>query len=207
MYCWLTLVSSFLCDVTLILKVMLCPCISNTSSLKLKIPHSLCWALLVQFMSFWNVQTLVAADFMVTRVVWRVLTNSYPVRCSDQDYQQTICEQIIPSICLQKNHIQLTRCDENLNTPQWHQSRTCTAVRQLNVNTDESPRHHRTPAPRPETPTPLPGAVERARRNPCQSRHETLRYFNSQDLIFNNFDAYFITANVSFTFPYSYSPA
>jgi hypothetical protein len=28
----------------------------------------------------------------------------------------------------------------------------------------------------------------------------SLRYFNSQDLIFNDVDAYFITANVSFTF-------
>ena len=30
-----------------------------------------------------------------------------------------------------------------------------------------------------------------------------LHNFNSQDLIFNNVDVYFITANVSFTFPYS----
>ena len=70
---------SSLCDVTSILKVMFFPCISNTSSLRLKIPHSLCWVLLVQFTSFWNVRTLVAPDFMVTRVAWHVLTNSYPV--------------------------------------------------------------------------------------------------------------------------------
>ena len=31
----------------------------------------------------------------------------------------------------------------------------------------------------------------------------SLRYFNSRDLIFDNVGAYFITANVSFTFPYS----
>ena len=33
--------SSFLCDVTSILKVMFFPCILNTSSLRLKIPHSM----------------------------------------------------------------------------------------------------------------------------------------------------------------------
>ena len=44
---------------------------------------------------------------------------------------------------------------------------------------DESPRRCRTPAPRPETPTPQPGAVERARMNFRQSRHETLN--NLQD--------------------------
>jgi hypothetical protein len=66
----------------------------------------------------------------------------------------------------------LTRPDENLNTPQQHQSRTRAAFRQLNVN-DESPRRRRTPAPRPETPTPQPGAVERARMNSRQLRRET----------------------------------
>ena len=113
---------------------------------------------------------------------------------------------IVPSIRLQKiifNSLGVMKTSTLLR----HQSQTHAAVHQLNVNTDESPRCHRTPAPRPETPTPLPGAVERARLNSCQSRCETLRYFNSQDLIFNNVDAYFITENVSFTFPYSYSPA
>ena len=93
---------SFLCDVASILnlKVMFFPCISNTSSPRLKIPHSLCCVPLVQLTPFWNVRTLAAADFTITRVVSRVLANSYPVPCSDQDYQRTICEQFsLPSAC------------------------------------------------------------------------------------------------------------
>ena len=85
--------SSFLCDVASILKVKCFPCLSNTSSLRLKIPHSLCCVPLVQLIPVWNVQTLAAVDFTIMRVASHVLANSYLVPCSDQDYQWTICEQ------------------------------------------------------------------------------------------------------------------
>ncbi|KAF8970891.1 hypothetical protein BDZ97DRAFT_1751453 [Flammula alnicola] len=48
-----------------------------------------------------------------------------------------------------------------LNTPQRHQQQTRQAFRELVQNVEESPR--RRSAARPETPTPLPGYVERTR--------------------------------------------
>ena len=78
-----------------------------------------------------------------------------------------------PFYSLSENHMSLTRPEENLNTPQWHQSWTHKVLCQLNANTDESPLHCQTPATWPETPTPQPGAAERARMNTCQSNRET----------------------------------
>ena len=61
---------------------------------------------------------------------------------------------------------------EKLNTPQQQQSRTREALRQCNINVDESPHRRRTPAARPETPTPLPGAAESARMQARQSARD-----------------------------------
>ena len=69
-------------------------------------------------------------------------------------------------------HMPFNRPYETLNTPQRHQSRTREAFRQRNINVDESPRRCRTPATRPETPTPPPGAAESARMQARQSARD-----------------------------------
>ena len=96
----------------------------------------------------------------------------HTVIMSHHNYPLIICESFFPSIHFQKI-MSLTRPDENLNTPQQHQSWTHEVLCQLNANMDESPLHHQTPATWLETPTPQPGAVEKARMNTCQSNCET----------------------------------
>lgn len=54
---------------------------------------------------------------------------------------------------------------EELNTPQQYQSQTHEALCQLDTDMDKSPHCRQVPATRPETPTPQPGAAERARMN------------------------------------------
>ncbi|KAF8954415.1 hypothetical protein BDZ97DRAFT_1766213 [Flammula alnicola] len=54
------------------------------------------------------------------------------------------------------------RSRDILTTPQRHQQQARQAFRELALNVEESPRR-RPPAPRPETPTPQPRYIERAR--------------------------------------------
>lgn len=56
----------------------------------------------------------------------------------------------------------MDRLQDILTTPQRQQQRARHALRELAQNVEESPRR-RSVAPRPETPTPLPGYVERTR--------------------------------------------
>ena len=52
----------------------------------------------------------------------------------------------------------------NVHTPHyWQQQETRAALRELNIAEDRSPWHHWIPNPRPESPTPITGLVERAR--------------------------------------------
>ena len=80
--------------------------------------------------------------------------------------------------CAVEIHMLFNRPYEELSTPQQYQSQTREALRRLNTDVDESPRCCRVPATRPETPTPQPGAAERARMN---SRH-TAREIRNNDL-------------------------
>jgi hypothetical protein len=116
---------------------------------------------------FWKV-----GNFTITRLARPRELIQYHYPYSDHNYPLSICESF-SFYPLSENHTSRTRHDENLNTAQRHQSWTREVFRQLNANTYESPLRRRTPVTRPETPTPQPGAVERARMNTRQSNRET----------------------------------
>ena len=74
---------------------------------------------------------------------------------------------IVSSLLFSVDRLSLAIMDGSqglLNTPQRYQQVSRQALREVIQNAEDSPRR-RLPAPRPETPTPLPGYVERRRAN------------------------------------------